>query len=105
MAETETITKRLHLSGLTPLLTQNDLQSRFSSFGTVTDVSGFDARDANGDPKPFAYLTLKTTKEKLARCIGSLSGTMWKGAKLRVGEAKPDWRERYSLFLVLSGKV
>ena len=24
-----------------------------------------------------------------------LSGTIWKGAKLRIGEAKPDFRERY----------
>lgn len=24
-----------------------------------------------------------------------LSGTTWKGAKLRIGEAKPDFRERY----------
>lgn len=27
-----------------------------------------------------------------------LSGVTWKGAKLRIGEAKPDFRERYTHF-------
>lgn len=26
-----------------------------------------------------------------------LSGSTWKGAKLRFGEAKPDFKERYAL--------
>ncbi|KZT41648.1 hypothetical protein SISSUDRAFT_229281 [Sistotremastrum suecicum HHB10207 ss-3] len=90
----ETVTKRLHISGLTPSLSVTDIQNRFSSFGKVTDVSGFAAVDGNGDPRKFGYLTLETSKDKLARCMMSMSGTMWKGAKLRIGEAKPDWNER-----------
>jgi hypothetical protein len=91
----ETISKRLHISGLTPSLKSSDIHSRFSAFGTVKDISGFGAIDANGDPKKFAYLTLDATEEKLRRCLSSLSGTVWKGAKLRVGDAKPDFAERY----------
>jgi hypothetical protein len=26
--------------------------------------------------------------------VNVLSGTVWKGAKLRIGDAKPDFRER-----------
>lgn len=28
--------------------------------------------------------------------FNSISGVTWKGTKLRVGEAKPDFRERYA---------
>lgn len=89
------VSKRLHISGLTPALTAADVQSRFSVFGTVTDISGFGNLDAVGNPKKFAYLTLDATEDKLRRCLSSLSGTVWKGAKLRVGDAKPDYKERY----------
>ena len=32
-----------------------------------------------------------------------LSGTTWKGAKLRIGEAKPDFRERYGSSYLYGG--
>jgi len=34
-------------------------------------------------------------RELRATGMNLLSGTTWKGAKLRIGEAKPDFRERY----------
>ncbi|KAI0705020.1 hypothetical protein C8T65DRAFT_578067 [Cerioporus squamosus] len=95
----EAITKRIHISGLTPAITAEDLSQRLSSFGTVTAIEGFGLLDAVGQPRKFAYATLETTKGKLARCMNLLSGVTWKGAKLRLGEAKPDYRERYELFL------
>ncbi|GJE93218.1 hypothetical protein PsYK624_093770 [Phanerochaete sordida] len=93
MAE-ELITKRLHVSGLTPAITPADLSQKLGSFGAVTALDGFGAHDALGRPRPFGYITLQTTKAKLARCMNLLSGVTWKGAQLRLGEAKPDFRER-----------
>ena len=90
----EPITKRIHISGLTPAISQQDLANRLSSFGTVKSVDGFGLLDGVGQPRKFAYATLETTKGKLARCMNLLSGVTWKGAKLRLGEAKPDFRER-----------
>ncbi|EMD39117.1 hypothetical protein CERSUDRAFT_112807 [Gelatoporia subvermispora B] len=90
----ETITKRVHVSGLTPAITAADISQRLSSFGTVRSVDGFGALDAVGQPRKFGYITLETTKSKLAKCMNILSGATWKGAKLRLGEAKPDFRER-----------
>ena len=99
----ETITKRIHISGLTPAISQQDLANRLSSFGTVQSIDGFGLLDGVGQPRKFAYATLETTKGKLARCMNLLSGVTWKGAKLRLGEAKPDFRERYALtFCILS---
>ena len=64
----ETITKRLHISGLTPQISEKDIKDRFSSFGTVRTLDGYGKRDGNGDPRRFVYLTLESTKGQLAKC-------------------------------------
>ncbi|KAG2031253.1 hypothetical protein BDR03DRAFT_973000 [Suillus americanus] len=92
---TETITKRLHISGLTtPAITPADLAKRLGAFGRVISLDGFGKLDALGQPRPFGYATIEGHKTDLARCVNVLSGTVWKGAKLRIGDAKPDFRER-----------
>jgi RNA recognition motif-containing protein len=113
----ERISKRLHVSGLTPSITPADLSERFGKFGTVKALDGFGLLDGLGAPRRFGYVTLETTKPQLARCtshtrllhtgclvtsdggppigMNLLSGSTWKGAKLRIGAAKPDFRERY----------
>ncbi|KAG9125456.1 hypothetical protein FRC07_007522 [Ceratobasidium sp. 392] len=90
-------TTRLHISGLTPSITQNDLKQRFSTFGEVIDVDGVGKLDGLGEPRKFAYITMESTKENLARCMNLLSASTWKGARLRIGEAKPDYRARHEL--------
>ncbi|KAG2366931.1 hypothetical protein BDR07DRAFT_1606528 [Suillus spraguei] len=92
---TETITKRLHISGLTtPAITPADLAKRLGAFGRVISLDGFGKLDALGQPRPFGYATIEGRRTDLARCVNVLSGTVWKGAKLRIGDAKPDFRER-----------
>ncbi|KAF9038507.1 hypothetical protein BJ165DRAFT_392335 [Panaeolus papilionaceus] len=89
-----TITKRLIISGLTPAITEADIQRRLSTFGTVKATQGFGLKDGVDQPRKFAYVTIETTTGKLSRCMNLLSGSTWKGAKLRFGEAKPDFKER-----------
>ncbi|KIK91559.1 hypothetical protein PAXRUDRAFT_149238 [Paxillus rubicundulus Ve08.2h10] len=90
----ELLTKRLHISGLTPSITPTDLERRLAAFGTVRAMDGFGARDALGDPRKFAYVTMEIGAKELAKCLNVLSGSTWKGTKLRIGEAKPNFRER-----------
>ncbi|KIY63892.1 hypothetical protein CYLTODRAFT_493552, partial [Cylindrobasidium torrendii FP15055 ss-10] len=85
---------RLHISGLTPSLTADDLTKRLGSFGTVTKTEGFDKLDALGRPRPYGYVTFEATPAQLTRCRNLLSGSTWKGAKLRIADAKPDFSER-----------
>lgn len=70
----EVITKRIHISGLTPAITSKDLSDRLGSFGTVKAMDGFGAVDNLGQPRKFAYATLETTKGKLARCTSPAFG-------------------------------
>lgn len=88
--------KRLHISGLTPNFSREALRERLESYGRVLDLVGCDDSFTNGvgQRRPYAFATLETTQPQLARCLNTLSGAIWKGAKLRVGEARPLWHER-----------
>lgn len=126
-----TVQKRLHISGLTPTITENDIRTRLEKFIDVKTIDGFGKLNAlgftsflgtlielmierflTGEPRKFAYATVDGTEQNLARCVSmpylclftipiiitglnQLSGTVWKGAKLRIGEAKPDYSQRF----------
>jgi hypothetical protein len=62
------ITKRLHVSGLTPALSPADLSQRLSNFGTVKAIDGFGLQNGVGLPRKFGYVTLETTEGSLKRC-------------------------------------
>ncbi|KDR80972.1 hypothetical protein GALMADRAFT_136042 [Galerina marginata CBS 339.88] len=91
------ITKRLIISGLTPSISADDISRRLTTFGTVKATDGFGLPDGVGQPRKFGYVTLETTVGNLSKCMNLLSGSTWKGAKLRFGEAKPDFREKIAL--------
>lgn len=76
---------RLHISGLTPSISAQDIASKLSSFGKVQTVDGFGARDGNGsfemflparplirfhlgDPRKFAYVTLEAQPAQVSKC-------------------------------------
>ena len=65
------ITKRLHISGLTPAITADDISRRLSTFGSVKCVDGIGLLDGLGAPRKFGYITIETTVGKLAKCMWS----------------------------------
>jgi len=106
--------KRIHISGLTQSLTPQDITSRFSSFGVevlsvepwLTSDQGSSGSTNIGVDKTYTYMNIayppasdeqgtQQVKAKLDRAKRLLSGSVWKGAKLRIGDAKPDWRQRH----------
>ncbi|PWY99271.1 hypothetical protein BCV70DRAFT_115457 [Testicularia cyperi] len=93
--EKDVTQKRLIVSGLTGSFTQIELTRRFSTFGEVVALDGFGKQDAVGQLRPYIYVTLRAPATQIKRCMNLLSGSMWKGAKLRIGEAKPDYHERW----------
>lgn len=50
-----TIRKRLHVSGLTPAITANDINARLRGFGKVLALDGFGALNALGEYLPHAF--------------------------------------------------
>ncbi|OCF44079.1 hypothetical protein I317_02032 [Kwoniella heveanensis CBS 569] len=89
-----TVTKRLHIGGLTPAITTTHIKDRFASFGKVSEVEEMQP-DALGQPRPFTFLTIETTPALLKKCLNTLSGSFWRGTQLRLAEAKPRYTTLY----------
>ncbi len=115
--------KRLHISGLgDSSLTPKDIESRFTSFGlTVLSVDPWSSPTAAADQsgagsskagsitpaaaaaassRPYTYVNIALPREDAAahanldKATRLLSGAAWKGARLRIGAARPDYAER-----------
>ena len=89
---------RLHVGGLTPEVTDEDLRKRFSSFGEVISVnilrSKFDPPGCS-TCRGFAFLELQVCHEgAVDRCISALNRCKWKGRTISVARARPDYLER-----------
>ncbi|XP_052272311.1 nucleolar protein 8-like isoform X2 [Dreissena polymorpha] len=67
-------TKRLHIGGLFPGVTEAELKERFSKFGTVTDVAVKSRKDSNG--------------------FNTYSKTKWKGSEMKIQLAKENFINR-----------
>lgn len=65
--------RALHISGLTPSITSNDLLSRFQSFGKVISFDGFGEHDVNGHKRKFAFVTLEGSVENIRKCECKIS--------------------------------
>jgi len=85
--------RRVHVSGLPPI-NEDEVRSRFKSFGTVTKVDGLGKMDGNGNPLRYAFIDIDITKSKLAQCMNLLSGSIWKGSTLRIADARPSFLEK-----------
>ncbi|WFD30009.1 hypothetical protein MSPP1_001022 [Malassezia sp. CBS 17886] len=96
-AAAPTVTKRIHIGGLTPDFSRDALAQKLASYGEVVSLEGCDDTfvDGVGMRRPFAFATLRATPAQIAKCMNTLSGAMWKKARLRVGEAKPRVDARY----------
>jgi hypothetical protein len=68
MAEPDLVTKRLHISGLTPAITADDLSRRLSAYGSIKALDGFGLLDGVGRPRKFGYITMEGTKPQLQKC-------------------------------------
>ncbi|KAH9821293.1 hypothetical protein DFH28DRAFT_952112 [Melampsora americana] len=88
---------RLHIGGLAPSVSSEEIEKRFSSFGKVIAVDGIGKLDANGCVLRYGFLELETTQQQLNRCMNLLSGTTYKGHTMRIALAKPNYIERAAL--------
>jgi hypothetical protein len=87
------IGKRVFLGGLAPDITGKDLVERFQSFGTVSRIQV--ANDATGDfHRGFAHFDLQTSEAQWRRLVTAYNGSNWRGGKLRIDEARPDYVTR-----------
>ncbi|VEU20568.1 DEKNAAC101428 [Brettanomyces naardenensis] len=88
-------TLRLHVGGLSKSLVEDisDLEDRFSKVGTI--VTPFEIRHKPVAEYNYAYVTMRLTKEELRKLQSSFNGVQYKGSKLTIGLARPDYHERW----------
>ena len=78
---------KMYVGNLPFSATQEDIQSLFSQYGSVTDV--FLPMDrVSGRPRGFAFVTMGTPEEMQA-AINGLNGQDFGGRKLGINEARP----------------
>ncbi|KNZ55035.1 hypothetical protein VP01_2786g1 [Puccinia sorghi] len=85
---------RLHIGGLGPSVSSQDLEARLATFGTVLKVDGVGKLDANGSPLRYAFVDILSTDSQIRKCMNLLSGTTYKGSTLKISPARPDYTAR-----------
>ncbi|KAJ7154805.1 hypothetical protein C8R46DRAFT_1118471 [Mycena filopes] len=89
-----TTTKRLHIS-FTPSVPASGTRDP-PKFATVKAVDGLGELDGVGVPKKFGFVSIEGSETNIAKCVSSLSGSIWKGVKVRVGDARPNFDQRFA---------
>lgn len=84
--------KRLFISGIAKTLSKNELETRLGSYGTLTDTLALNLKNSE-TIGIFAHCKISLSRVQWAK-LKRLSGTVLKGSKLRIEEARPDWLAR-----------
>jgi hypothetical protein len=83
------VTRRIHLSGLAPAIPDAALLARFAALQPA-GLHRPSAPNAVGAVPAVAWLTLTAPPKDIDRALGALHGSVWKGSKIRCGNAKHD---------------
>jgi len=90
---------RLYVGGLPANVSIEELQLRFARFGEVQEVHIPDEKFPSCADRPanrgFAFISLCTTEIKMKNCITTYSGCLWRGSRLRIANALPDFNKRF----------
>ncbi|KAG7882533.1 hypothetical protein KL938_002956 [Ogataea parapolymorpha] len=87
--------RRIYVGSMSKSLAENprDLEQRFERFGKV--VRGFEIHHKEVQDYYYGYITLQIPEDQLKKLKRSFNGVTYKGSKLAIQEAKPDYKERW----------
>lgn len=88
-----TTERRLYISGIGPTVTPAEMHARLSQYGSVVGDVSWNDKDASTSGA-FLHCTMALDAGGWSR-LRRLSGTTFKGGRLSVAEARPDWRTRW----------
>eukprot|EP00092_Neocalanus_flemingeri_P004562 GFUD01004913.1.p1 GENE.GFUD01004913.1~~GFUD01004913.1.p1 ORF type:complete len:609 (+),score=217.04 GFUD01004913.1:38-1864(+) len=87
--------KRLFVGNLYPEVNQEDLEQRFSKFGSVAKIEIKNKKDIDGKiTQTFAFIDIGVTDSGLSQCISTLANKKWKGYQMSVQQARESFMER-----------
>merc|ERR1712106_169210 len=83
------------VGNLFPEVSQEDLEQRFSKFGTVSKIEIKNKKDIDGAiSQTFAFIDIGVTDSQLSQCISTLANKKWKGYLMSVQQARESFMER-----------
>ncbi|KAG7900144.1 hypothetical protein KL935_002887 [Ogataea polymorpha] len=87
--------RRIYVGSMSKLLAENprDLEQRFERFGKI--VRGFEIHHKEVLDYYYGYITLQIPEDQLKKLKRTFNGVTYKGSKLAIQEAKPDYKERW----------
>ena len=89
-------TTRLHVAGIAPNITADDLRQLFSGVARVAKVTIPPPRDPQL-PRGYAFVEVKNAADADA-CVAAYDNATWRGGrKLAVARARPDFKRRREL--------
>ncbi|KAH3661531.1 hypothetical protein OGAPHI_006379 [Ogataea philodendri] len=87
--------RRIYVGAIAPSLVDNigDLEKRFEKFGKIEKGFSLHTKEILG--YHYGYIMMHIADDQLAKLIRSLNGVNYKGSKLVIQEARPDYRTRW----------
>ncbi|KAG7706841.1 hypothetical protein KL914_002725 [Ogataea haglerorum] len=87
--------RRIYVGSMSKLLAENprDLEQRFEKFGKV--VHGFEVHHKEVLDYYYGYITMQIPEDQFKKLKRSFNGVTYKGSKLAIQEARPDYKERW----------
>lgn len=82
------MSQKIYVGNLGFSVTNEDLQSKFEQYGSVTSAKIITDRDT-GRSKGFGFVEM-SDKSEASEAISSLNGSEWAGRNMNVSEAKPQ---------------
>ncbi|PWN29148.1 hypothetical protein BDZ90DRAFT_231146 [Jaminaea rosea] len=90
-------TRRIHISPLDPTIhTREALLNLLSPHASSVSLSSWPPKpNGVGQPRNYVHATLRGDEVKIKKAVARISGSVWKGTKLWIREAKRDYKGGY----------
>ncbi|ODV84616.1 hypothetical protein CANARDRAFT_235904 [[Candida] arabinofermentans NRRL YB-2248] len=93
--QTHAVPTRIHVGSISAELASNinELETRFAKYGQI--ITPFTIHQKDNVDYHYGYVTILLTPESFKKLSKTFNGVNYKGSKLRINQAKPDYKERW----------
>ena len=89
--------RKIYVGGLPDEISESNLSERFGNFGKINSIeiarSALEPHNCRG----FAHINIEIDSHSWDRLRSTFNGSLWKGKKIRIEEALPDYKSKLLL--------
>jgi hypothetical protein len=86
--------ERLHVKGISPQISKEDVQQLFGKVGIVEEVHRPNVTTTTGDQKNFAIVRIVPNEATFEQTLKQLNNSIWKGCKIRISKANEYYKDK-----------